>query len=134
VIRNNNILLVKRRDPPGRDMWSVPGGVIEVGETIRDAAKRELFEETGLVAEPIGVIDVVEVIVRDEAGFVRYHYVILDVLFDDSTLEGVLRPGGDALDVKWLDLGEAVSRNDVTRSTKRLVEKILRREVSVIKI
>jgi ADP-ribose pyrophosphatase YjhB (NUDIX family) len=133
VIKDKSLLLVRRGYAPGEGMWSIPGGVIEAGETIREAAKRELFEEKGLVAEPIGIIDVVEVITRSN-NLVKFHYVILDVLFDANSVRGELRAGGDALDVAWFDLAEVISRNDVTRSTKKLAEKILRGEISLIKI
>ena len=125
VIKNNSILLIKRGYPPKEGMWAIPGGVIEAGESIVEAAKRELEEETGIVAEPLGIIGVAEAIVRDEHGKILYHYIILDILFDSNTIRGTLRPGGDATDVAWIPLKEAVERNDITGSTKRLIKKIL---------
>ena len=125
LIKGNKILLVKRRNPPGKDKWCVPGGVVKAGEKIYEAAKRELLEETGLVAEPLGVIMILNDIVRDRDNKVLYHYLILDVLFDSKTISGVERAGGDAADVAWFNLEEALNRTDVSRTTKILIRRIL---------
>jgi len=125
LVKNGAVLLVKRGYPPGKGMWAVPGGVIEVGESIEDAAVRELEEETGLRAEPRGIVWVTNVVVREGAR-VRYHYVIIDVLFDSRTVKGFLRPGGDAVDVAWMSMDEVVARSDVSRTTKSLVEYLRR--------
>uniref|UniRef100_A0A7C5XM66 NUDIX domain-containing protein n=1 Tax=Ignisphaera aggregans TaxID=334771 RepID=A0A7C5XM66_9CREN len=134
VILNGKIILVKRGYPPAKGMWSIPGGVIEAGEKIFDAAKRELYEETGIVAEPLGVVFVLNNIVRDEHKDVRYHYVILDVLFDSRSIEGIPRPGGDAIDVSWTPLEEALKRNDVTKATKRLINELIKNRNQFLQI
>ena len=121
VILDNKILLVERAYPPGAGKWSIPGGVVEAGERISDAAKRELREETGLEAEPLGILWVLNNIVRDESGRVKYHYVIVDVLFDSSTLRGELRPGGDVTGVSWFTFEEAASSPTVSKTVKRLL-------------
>ncbi len=124
LISNSRILLVERAYPPGAGKWSIPGGVIEPGERLGEAAKRELREETGLEAEPLGVLWVLNNIVRDESGRVKYHYVIVDVLFDSNSLRGELKPGGDARAVSWFTLEEAMNSPRVSRTVKRLLWRI----------
>lgn len=132
LVKNNSILLIKRGYAPRPGVWAVPGGAIEAGETIDEAAKRELEEETGIVAEPLGIIGVFNAITRDELGKVQYHYVIIDVLFDSNTIKGNLRAGGDAIDVAWIPLEEVIKRDDVTKTTKKLVEKILNKDLNYV--
>ena len=128
VIRDGKILLVKRGYPPRAGFWSVPGGAIEAGEGIAEAAVRELEEETGIRAKPIGIIDVYNAVTKDESGRVQYHYVILDVLFDQNSIQGEIRPGGDAVDVSWTPLEDVLRRDDVTITTKVLVKKLIEKE------
>ncbi len=119
LLREGKLLLVKRGFPPGQGKWSIPGGAVEAGEGILEAAKRELFEETNLSAEPIGLIALSQVVVSDE-GRVKYHYIIADIIFDPASIEGSERPGGDATDVSWFSLEEASAKEDVTRTTRKL--------------
>lgn len=130
LIRDGRILLVRRGFPPAQGKWSVPGGVIEAGESILDAARRELLEETNLSAEPLGVIALSQVVVR-EGESIKYHYVIVDVLFDEKSIKGEERPGGDATEISWVPLGELDSRADVTSTTKKLVS-LIRRELKFL--
>lgn len=132
VVKDGKILLIKRGYPPREGVWAIPGGVIEVGEGIAEAARRELEEETGIVAEPIGVIGVYNAILHDEHGRVRYHYVIIDIVFDSNSVQGNLRPGGDAVDVSWVNLEEVIKRDDVTKTTKILVDRILKQGLRYI--
>lgn len=118
------LLVVKRRDPPGEGLWAVPGGVIEPGERILDAAKRELEEETGLTGDPDGVLGLAEVIRRDEGGAVKWHYVIVLVGFGAQTLRGELKPGGDAADVSWVPVEELAERSDVSYTTRLLARRV----------
>ncbi|ABL79051.1 NUDIX hydrolase [Thermofilum pendens] len=119
VKKGGKFLLVKRGKDPGRGLWAFPGGVIEAGEGVFDAAKRELYEETGLSANPLGVVGVTEVIHTD-GGRVKHHYVILSVLFDEESLEGSPRAGGDVEEVAWMSLDEILGRGDVVASVKAL--------------
>lgn len=134
VLRNNNILLVKRGYPPAKGKWSIPGGVIEAGEDIYEAAMRELNEETGLNAKPLGIIWIYNNIVRDDDGRIHYHYVILDVLFDPLTIDGVLRPGGDAVDVAWVPFNEVINRDDISSTVKKLVSRIVNSGIKYIEL
>jgi len=124
LIRDGRILLVKRGYPPAAGKWSLPGGAVEAGESLAEAATRELEEETGLRARPLGVVWVLNNVVLDRSGRVKYHYLIVDILFDSETVEGTLRAGGDALDVSWVGLDEVHARDDISRTVKRLVGRL----------
>ncbi len=100
IEENGRYLLVKRAAEPDAGMWSIPGGLIEVGERAADAAVREALEETGLTVEILNRVDVVDKIVRDPDGGVRYHFIIID--FHAKPLRGEMRPMDDALDAVWV--------------------------------
>src|SRR5579859_5374726 len=80
IIDGNRVLLVKRAHPPIQGQWSIPGGVLEVGELIREAAVREAREETGLIVEPGELLGVFDRVLRDAEKRVQYHYVLIDFL------------------------------------------------------
>jgi len=119
--------MVKRKYPPRKGYWSIPGGHVELGERLEEAAARELREETGLEAEPLGIVNLDELIVYDKDGAVEYHYVLVDVLLERKG--GELRAGSDALDVTWMNINKVAKRTDVTMSTRGLMKKIIRGEV-----
>lgn len=102
VWRNGQVLLVRRANPPRRGEWSLPGGAQEIGETVLEAARREVLEETGITIEVLGLVDVVDSIHRDEDGRVRYHYTLADV-FARAT-GGCEAAASDGLEVAWFDL------------------------------
>jgi 8-oxo-dGTP diphosphatase len=99
IEEDGRYLLVKRAAEPDAGLWSIPGGLIEVGEKAADAAVREALEETGLSVEIMNRVDVVDKIVRDDDGDVRYHFIIID--FRARPLSGEMRPMDDALDAAW---------------------------------
>lgn len=134
LVFDGRILLVKRGSEPGKGLWSIPGGAMEVGESIFDAARRELREETGIDAKPLGVISVVNLIVRDKEFKPKYHYVILGVLFDEESVSGSLKPGGDALDISFIPLEQALNENNVSKTTKALVAKLIGNSIEVIEV
>lgn len=99
IISSGKVALVKRGTPPLQGQWSIPGGMLELGETLRQAAAREALEETGLVVQPGELLGVFDRVVPDESGKVRYHYVLIDFLCRESS--GAFRAGGDAAEVAW---------------------------------
>ena len=121
IKKGGRVLLVKRRFEPSREKWSIPGGLVELGERVKDAVKREIYEEVGLEIRLIKLIDVVDNIVRDEAGRVRYHYIILDYLAVPKG--GVLRGNEEALDIGWFTPNEADKLN-LTKTSRHLLRKI----------
>ncbi len=99
IIENRRVLLARRGTPPRVGQWSLPGGVVELGETLRAATKREALEETGLIVETGEVVEVLDRILPGEAGAVQFHYVLIDFLCTCNG--GELRAGGDAAEVAW---------------------------------
>ncbi len=104
VVRDRRVLMVLRAKEPDKGKWGFPGGLIEIGETTAEAARRELREETGLVADAGRVIDVFDVITRDPEGRVRYHFVLNVVQCHWRSGEAVA--GDDAAEVGWYGLAE----------------------------
>ncbi|SRR5579862_2342071 len=105
IINQDRVVLVKRGHPPLEGEWSIPGGVLEVGETLREAAKREALEETGLVVEPTDLLGVYDRVLRDADERTLYHYVLIDFLCRQVSGEPV--PAGDAVDARWFTRSEA---------------------------
>lgn len=104
VRRGDRFLLVRRAREPNKGRWGFPGGVQELGETVVDGARRELAEETGLLAGDGRAITTLDAIDRDESGRVRYHYTLIVVLMRDVTGEPVA--GDDAAEVGWYGLAD----------------------------
>ena len=109
VLRGERALVVRRANPPMPGRWGFPGGVLELGETVADGAMRELREETGVEAEPAGILTVIDTIDRDDADRVRYHYTLVAVLGTWRQGEGVA--GDDADEVAWLSRAEILDRD-----------------------
>lgn len=99
VFKDDRILLVQRGTPPNKGKWSVPGGAIELGESIQGTAKRELNEECGVDIEAGDIFDVENFIIRDKNDFVQYHYIV--TYLAAKYISGDIRPGTEELDVCW---------------------------------
>src|ERR1700722_7718101 len=97
--KEKRVLLIRRGTAPLLGEWSLPGGVLECGESLREAVAREAREETGLVVEPGEMLGVYERVIRGDAGRVRYHFVLIDYLC--RVVGGKLKAGSDAADVRW---------------------------------
>jgi 8-oxo-dGTP diphosphatase len=95
----DRVLLIQRAQPPLKGQWSLPGGALELGETLEEGIRREVLEETGLVVEPLGIVEVVDRISRDAEGCVQYHYVLIDYLC--RVTGGCLVCASDAADARW---------------------------------
>lgn len=100
LIHDNRVLLVRRATEPLKGEWSIPGGLVELGETLRDAVQREVLEETGLRIEPGEVLDLFDSIWRDANGRCQYHYVLVDYLC--HLTGGDLHPATDVSDARWV--------------------------------
>ncbi len=122
IVQDGKVLVVQRGREPAAGTWAFPGGRLELGETLAEAAVREAREETGLEIEPGEVAAVAEFIDRDEDGRVRWHYVIIDLLA--TPVGGTLRPGDDSLDVRWIGL-EDIERFNLAPRMARVVRKVL---------
>jgi 8-oxo-dGTP diphosphatase len=105
VLRADKALIVQRRQQPNAGRWGFPGGVLELGETVAEGAMRELAEETGIIAEPAGFLDIHDAITRDEEGRVQFHFTLIAVRGVWQSGEGVA--ADDAADCAW------VSRDDI---------------------
>jgi 8-oxo-dGTP diphosphatase len=99
IIETGRVLLVKRAHPPIQGQWSIPGGVLEVGELVREAAIREAREETGLIVESGDLLGVYDRILHDREQRVQYHYVLVDFLC--RAVGGELLAASDAAEVRW---------------------------------
>ena len=120
VIHNERALLIRRGSAPLEGEWSIPGGMLEVGETILDGVKRELLEETAIEVKVLDLIEVFERVTRDEAGKLKYHFVILDYLCE--AVRGEAQAGSDVTDVAWARETE-LSEYSLTPTATRVIKK-----------
>ena len=120
IIQNGKILIVRRGSEPGKGKWSVPGGLVELGETVEQTVVREVKEECGLDVEVDELIDVVDSMTFDENGKLKYHFVILD--FFVKIKGGELRPGNDAKGALWVPL-EEVEKYDLTKTFREFLKR-----------
>jgi len=104
IFRDSSVLLVKRGREPGKGQWSLPGGAVELGETLTFALKREILEETSLNIEVGGLVRLLDRIVHDRQKRVQYHYVIAD--YWGWTVSGKLSPGSDVSDARFVTLNQ----------------------------
>lgn len=107
VWRGDEVLLVRRGRPPRQGEWGIPGGAQELGETLFEAAVREVLEETGLTIRPSGVVTAVDGIVRDGEGRIEYHYTLVEVAADWVAGEASARSDVDA--VRWVRAADAAA-------------------------
>ncbi len=120
VISGDQVLLVKRGTPPSLGLWSIPGGALEVGESLAQGCAREVAEETGIEVEVGPLVEVVERVLRDASGRVEYHYVLLDYLCRAPALPP--RAMSDAADARWVALADLEAMG-LTADTARVIRK-----------
>ncbi len=113
IVSQGKIVLAQRGNEPGRGKWTIPGGLVELGESVEGAVIREAKEETCLDVEKPQLIDVVDNVEYDEAGKIKYHYVIVDYFV--SVKSGELQAASDAVDLRWVPFDE-VEKYDLTAS------------------
>ena len=111
IIRDGKILLERRGNQPGRGQWSIPGGLVELGESVEQTVTREVKEETGLEVERPEHVDVVDNVELDKEGRVKYHFVIIDFLV--KLKAGEPRAASDAAELRWVSFKE-VGKYDLT--------------------
>jgi ADP-ribose pyrophosphatase YjhB (NUDIX family) len=120
ILDSDRVLLVRRNTEPLKGEWSVPGGVLELGEKLRDGAAREALEETGLHVEVGEVLDVFDSIFPDAEGRTQYHYVLIDFLC--RPLSGEAAPGSDVSEVQWITAAD-LDRLNLRSSVAQVVRK-----------
>ena len=124
VVDGARVLLIKRGRPPLMGAWSLPGGAVEVGETLIAALQREVLEETGLVVSVGPIIEVLDRITTDGDGRVTYHYVLVDYVC--VPIGGNLTCGSDALDARWAD-ADGLEPFELSAITVAVIEKAMAR-------
>jgi 8-oxo-dGTP diphosphatase len=120
VISNGRVLLVRRGAPPLEGQWSIPGGLLEVGETLTAGVRRELLEETAMEVRVLELLEVFERIDLDATGQARHHFVVLDYLCD--VLGGQARAGSDVTDVAWAT-PEELEKYSVSEAATRVIRR-----------
>lgn len=120
IIQDGRAVVVKRASEPLKGRWSIPGGMLELGETLREGAAREALEETGLKIEVGEVLDVFDAIYLDPTGLTQYHYVLID--FVARPVGGELRAGSDVSEARWASEAE-LDALGMTENTLKVIRK-----------
>ena len=128
VFKNDCVLLIKRNKPPKSFEWSIPGGAQNLGERLRETAKREVIEEAGIEIENINLLDVVDFIDHDGNRGVKYHYSLID--YAATYKEGSLIAGDDAVEARWVAMDELAQYNLWTKTVSIIRKAKLEMDVS----
>ena len=120
VMRDDHVLLVQRGREPAKGLWGLPGGMLELGETLAEAVRREVLEECGIEVDVGPLVGVFEPMQRDDEGRLRYHYVVLDYLA--RYVSGDLHAADDADDARWVRL-ETLERLPMLAATRDMIRK-----------
>lgn len=119
IIEDENVLIVRRGQPPKMGAWSIPGGGVDLGEDLEEACMREVREETGLEVEILSEGRVLNRVTRDEWERVQFHYVLID--FVCRPTGGVLQAASDISDARWVPLSEVSSLSPMTSGTAEFI-------------
>jgi len=128
IVDGDRVLLVRRDTAPLKGEWSVPGGMLELGEKLRDGIRREVLEETGLIVEPGEVLDVFDSIFTDNEGRTEYHYVLTDYLC--RPISGEAKAGTDVSEVRWVSEAELPAM-ELRSLTEQVIRKGIARTTAV---
>ena len=120
VFRDKDVLLVKRNKDPNKGFWSIPGGKQILGETLIEAAQRELVEETGVRVDSLLLVDVADAIISDAEGKIKYHYTLVDYM--GHWYSGDSSAGDDAQEVRWVHMNE-LSSYSLLEKTMNIIHK-----------
>jgi 8-oxo-dGTP diphosphatase len=120
ILRRDRIVMAQRGKEPLKGWWSLPGGALEIGESLKSAVCREVLEETGLEVRPLGVFEIFERIIPDAAGAPEYHYVLIDYLC--RITGGTLHAGDDVCRVEWVRRKDLPALQ-ITEGTLGVIEK-----------
>ncbi len=137
ILEQEHVLLIQRGQPPSEGQWSVPGGVVEVGESPQEAIIREVYEECAVEIQVLGILDVVNRIVRDDADAVKYQYVIIEYLArccntgpDHKLAEIIVRANTDVRDGRWV-LFQELPTYDVTEGLILIIRAGIRMQAAM---
>jgi ADP-ribose pyrophosphatase YjhB (NUDIX family) len=125
LTRNNSLLIVKRKFDPDAGYWAIPGGHLDLGERVEDAAEREAYEETGFIVKVSKLAGIIDKIMHDESGMVEYHYVLINYFVEqverDKNQQPI--PNSDALDAKFVPFDDLKNYN-LTESLIELLRQL----------
>jgi mutator protein MutT len=121
VLDGSQVLLIRRGQEPQKGAWSLPGGAVELGETLEEAVCREVLEETGLEVEVVRLVELLDRISRDAAGQVMYHYVLAD--YQCRVTGGVLCPATDAEQARWVARQDLAEEDGLATQTLAVILK-----------
>jgi len=120
ILQDGKLLLIRRGAQPGQGKWSIPGGLVELGENVQDAMVRETKEEVGLDVEAVKLMDVFDSVTLDEQGRIQYHFVVVN--FHVRIVGGSLQTASDILEAGWVPV-EEVEKYNLTKSFRAFFEK-----------
>lgn len=125
IFRNDSVLLVQRGREPALGKWSLPGGLVEIGESLHDAVRREVWEEVGIRVRVVDLIAALDRVIMDDEGNVEYHYILLDFLCAADSAEQP-SPASDAQQSRFVSIGD-LSGYSLTRGTEKIIRKAFAR-------
>lgn len=123
VLKKDTVLLIRRSKEPRPDAWSIPGGAQELGETLEEAAKREVWEETSIIIDDLFILDVVDYVDKQEDGIIKHHYSLID--YASTYQAGKLAAGDDAQQAKWVPLNK-LSEYNLWSETEKIIYKAVK--------
>ncbi len=120
IFRGDEVLLIRRGTPPALGKWSIPGGLVELGESLEDAVSREILEEVGLDVKVLDLVAVLDRVIKDHQGRIEYHYILHDFLCESA--QGEPLPATDADECAFVPL-DRLSSYDLTRGTEKIIRR-----------